>query len=185
MSIPYTLTRARRKTIVLSVADDLSVQVKAPLRMPQRDIAQFVAKHQDWIARQQELTQRRQANPLTADQVESLQARARALLPQRVAHYAAIMGLSPTGVKVTSAQGRWGSCSSRNSLCFSYRVLLLPPELVDYIVVHELAHIRERNHGPGFYREIATYLPDYKARIAALKKLERELPHAKHQLDNI
>lgn len=176
MSINYSLTRAKRKTIALSVAEDLSVQVRAPLRMPIRDIDLFVAKHQNWVARQSATIERRRGNMLTATQAAELMIQARALLPERVEYYSGIMGVTPTGVKITSAKSRWGSCSGKNSLCFSYRLMLLPPSLVDYIVVHELAHIRVRNHSGDFYSEVAVYLPDYKARIARLKSIEKELP---------
>lgn len=172
----YNLTRAKRKTIALSVGEDLSVQVKAPLRMPLQDIDLFVNRHQGWIARQRAVIERRRDNRLTPEQAAELMTRARVLLPQRVAHYSSVMGVSPTGVKITSAQSRWGSCSSKNGLCFPYRIMLLPPHLVDYIVVHELAHIRVRNHSGDFYSEVAAYLPDYKARIKELKRIEKELP---------
>lgn len=174
----YNLTRAKRKTIVLSVSEDLSVQVKAPLRMPLAAIDLFVAKHEGWIARQSDIIERRRGNRLTTAQAAELTAQAHELLPERVAYYSGVMGVTPAGVKITSAQSRWGSCSGRNSLCFSYRIMLLPPALVDYIVVHELAHIRVRNHGAGFYNEVAAYLPDYKSRIAELKSMERELPRS-------
>ena len=81
------------------------------------------------------------------------------------------MGVNPTSVKITSAQTRYGSCSAKNGICYSWRVMLLPEDLIDYIVVHELAHIREHNHSPAFYRVIERELPDYKKRVAKLKKI--------------
>ena len=79
------------------------------------------------------------------------------------------MGLTPTGVRITGARRRFGSCSAKNSLCFSWRLMLYPQAAVDYVVVHELAHIAHKNHGPAFYACIAAVLPDYKARIRLLK----------------
>ncbi|MEG0541801.1 MAG: SprT family zinc-dependent metalloprotease [Angelakisella sp.] len=178
MTLQYNLIRSKRKTISLCVADDLSIQVRAPQRMPLGDIEQFVEKHTGWIEKQRSVVERRTANPLTHVQVEQLREQAKVLLPQRVAHYSAIMGVVPTGIKVTSATTRWGSCSGRNSLCFPYRIMLLPPELLDYIIVHELAHIRVKNHSKSFYSVVAAYLPDYKARIATLKRIEKELPRS-------
>ncbi|MCI2036067.1 MAG: M48 family metallopeptidase, partial [Oscillospiraceae bacterium] len=66
-------------------------------------------------------------------------------------------------------------CSGKDRLCFSYRIALLPQEAVDYIVVHELAHIRRKDHSPRFYAEVAAILPDYKRRVALLRQTEREL----------
>lgn len=65
---------------------------------------------------------------------------------------------------------RFGSCSASNRLCFAWRLMRYPEAAVDYVVVHELAHIRYKNHGPAFYRLIASVLPDYKERIKLLKQ---------------
>ena len=81
-------------------------------------------------------------------------------------------------MKITSAARRWGSCSAKNSICYSFRVMRLPPALREYIVVHELAHIRVKNHSAAFYAEVGRYLPDYKQRIAALRAFERQNPMA-------
>lgn len=80
------------------------------------------------------------------------------------------MGVSPTGIKITSAKKRFGSCSGKNSLCFSFMLMQYPEEAVDYVVVHELAHIRHHNHSRDFYRFIEKYMPDYKEREKLLKK---------------
>lgn len=91
---------------------------------------------------------------------------AKACLPQRVAYYSERMGLSPTQVRITGARTRFGSCSSQGHICFSWRLMQYPPEAIDYVVVHELAHM---NHGAEFYVLIARYLPDWKARRALLR----------------
>ena len=94
------------------------------------------------------------------------------LLPGRVAHYSRIMGLTPTGITVTGAEKRFGSCSGKNRLCFSWRVMLYPPEAIDYVVVHELAHIKHKNHGREFYALVASVLPDYRHRENILQGRE-------------
>ena len=73
-------------------------------------------------------------------------------------------------MKITGAEHRFGSCSGKDSLCFSYRLADYPPEAVEYVVVHELAHIREKNHGPRFYALVEGALPDYKAREKLLRQ---------------
>mgnify|MGYP000174709420 CR=1 FL=1 len=80
------------------------------------------------------------------------------------------MGLVPAGIKITSARTRFGSCSGKNSICFSWRLMLYPPEAIDYVIVHELAHIRHHDHSPAFYREVEAYLPDWRARRALLRR---------------
>ena len=79
------------------------------------------------------------------------------------------MELVPAGIKITSARTRFGSCSGKNSICFSWRLMLYPPEAIDYVIVHELAHIRHHDHSPAFYALIEQYLPDWKARMKLLK----------------
>jgi predicted metal-dependent hydrolase len=79
------------------------------------------------------------------------------------------MGVEPNAIKITAAKKRFGSCSGKNSICFSLFLMAYPKEAVDYVVVHELAHIKEKNHGKNFYRFIASVMPDYKYRQSLLK----------------
>ena len=96
--------------------------------------------------------------------------RAKEILPPKVAHYAALLGVEPTGLTVTSARTRFGSCSGKNRLSFSWRLMDYPEEAIDYVVVHELCHIRHHDHSPAFYDLIASVMPDHKARRALLRK---------------
>ena len=114
----------------------------------------------------------------TAKEIEALRTAAKAYLPARVEHYAAIMGLTPASVKITSAKRRFGSCSGRNGICFSLYLMQYPPEAIDYVVVHELAHIRHKNHSAAFHALVAKYLPDHKARRAMLKGAGRNQDEA-------
>ena len=167
----YELIRSGRRTVALEITPDGRVLVRAPHRMPRMEIDTFVQRHTSWLethlARQKV---RAAAHPEPdADRRAALIEQAKAVLPARVAHYGAIMGLTPAGVRITDARRRFGSCSGQNRLCFSWRLMLYPPEAVDYVVVHELAHILHKNHGPAFYACIAAVLPDYKARIRLLR----------------
>ncbi len=89
---------------------------------------------------------------------------ARALVEERVRYFAAQYGFGYRQVRITSARTRWGSCSSRGTLCFTWRLVMAPLECIDYVVVHELAHLKVANHSPAFWREVGAILPDYKAR---------------------
>ena len=102
--------------------------------------------------------------------MEELRRRAREYLPARVEHFSRIMGLVPAAVRITAAKPRFGSCSGKNSICFSCRLMQYPDAAVDYVVVHELAHIVHKNHGKDFYRLVASVLPDYRERRALLRK---------------
>lgn len=178
--IVYTLIRARRKTISLSLdKKTLTPVVRAPMRMPREAVDRFVEQHRDWIERQQqqmaEQLAQQQQNPMTPEKIAILRQQAKDLLPDKVNAFAARMEVQPTGITITSATTRWGSCSGKNRLSFPYRLMLLPEPLIDYIVVHELAHIREKNHSPRFYAVVEQYLPDYRQRQQELRRLQRSL----------
>ena len=166
MMYDYELIRSRRKTLALEIRD-CRVLVRAPMRTSQKTIDAFIAGHEGWIAKHLE-SQRQKAvsapPPPTGAEIEALKEQARAVLPGKVAYWSKVTGLVPTGVKITAAKKRYGSCSDRNSLCFSCFLMQKPEAAIDLVVVHELCHIREKNHGPRFYALLAQYLPDYKAR---------------------
>ena len=84
-------------------------------------------------------------------------------MTELVQKYADIMGVEAKGVKITSAEKRWGSCSSKNTICFSYRCAFLSQKCKEYIVIHELSHISEFNHSKKFYDVVERYMPDYKS----------------------
>ena len=102
-------------------------------------------------------------------EIRRLRADAQALLPKRVAWYARKMGVSPAAVTITGAKTRFGSCSAQGRISFSWRLMDYPPEAIDYVVVHELAHLVHHNHSPAFYALVESVLPDYRARAALLK----------------
>ena len=92
-------------------------------------------------------------------------------ITNRVIEFAKLMSVNPTSVKITGAKTRWGSCSSKGSLNFSWRLIMADSDVVDYVVVHELAHLREMNHSKKFWDVVAETLPDYKERKKRLKEL--------------
>lgn len=167
----YTLIRSKRKTLAIQITREARVVVRAPLRCPQRDIDRFLREKEGWIsAHLAKMQARREAHPEpTAAEEAALRQKAKAILPPLVARWAEIMGVEPTGLTVTGARSRFGSCSPKNRLCFSFRLMAYPMEAVEYVVVHELAHIRHKNHGPDFYAQVETYLPDWRERRELLK----------------
>lgn len=174
MKYNYELIRSNRKTIELSISKELKLIVRAPNRMSIKDINDFVIKHEKWIEKHLTIAKNRYEGKgyknLTEEEIHKLKQRAAEIIPSRVEYYSNIMGLKPTGVKITSAMTRWGSCSFKNSLCFSYRLMLYPLEAIDYVVVHELAHIKVKNHSKDFYQVVEKYMPDYKDRKKMLNR---------------
>ena len=169
---PFTLIRSNRRTLSLEITRAGEVLVRAPMRCRQETIDAFLASKAEWIRFHQEKQALRRAAHPEPDEARraALIARAKTELPRRVAHFAAQMGLAPAGIRITNAKTRFGSCSGKNSLCFSWRLMLYPDAAIDYVVVHELAHIVHKNHGTDFYALIAQVLPDYKDRIRLLRE---------------
>ena len=217
--IDYTLTRSNRKTIALYIRDG-AVEVRAPLKMPKRDIDRFVASKGKWIAEKLAMTTERLAQrasfalaygdnvtyrgkqyPIAAKdgnwvgfdderfymppglQPEEIKAAcvqiyrllAKRYLTGKALEFAKRMGVMPSAVKINGATTRWGSCSAQKSLNFSWRIIMADDDVIDYVVVHELAHITEMNHSARFWALVESVLPDYQARKVKLKALQRRL----------
>ena len=167
----YEVIRSDRRTVALEVTREGRVLVRAPRRMTQKGIDSFVTKHQDWLnthLAKQKIWQAAHPEPTKQEQQAMLE-RAKAILPGKVDHYAKSMGLRPSGITITGARTRFGSCSPKNRLCFSWRLMAYPEEAIDYVVVHELAHIVHRNHGPEFHALVERILPDHRKRRELLK----------------
>ena len=176
--IDYELKRSKRKTVSIQVTKDCRVVVKAPLLLLKRSIDNFVSQHREWILSHLEAQRNRLENAPpepTKEEIKALKARAKAYIFPKVQEYAQIMGLEYGDLKITSAKTRYGSCNTKtHNLCFSYKLIQKPAPLVDYVIVHELAHIVHPNHSKEFYSVIERYMPDYKERIKLLKLSEKE-----------
>lgn len=168
----YTLIRSKRRTLSLEVTHELTVLVRAPVHCPKSVIDAFVCKHENWVTtRLEKQRQRLEAHPEpTEEERLALIDRAKRELPERVAHYATIMNVQPLGISITGAQKRFGSCSAKNRLCFAWRLMSYPQEAIDYVVVHELAHIVHKNHGHNFYALVESVMPDYRRRKKLLER---------------
>ncbi len=168
----YQLIRSKRKTLAIEITRDARLVVRAPLRCSQARIEQFLQEKQDWITLHlQKMQQRRENHPEPTPEEEArLRKKARDLLPGLVARYAAQMNVYPTGITITGARTRFGSCSPKNRLSFSFRLMDYPMDAIEYVVVHELAHILHKNHSAAFYAEIEKILPDWRERNKLLKQ---------------
>ena len=102
---------------------------------------------------------------------------AKEVLTERTLVYGKTLGLVPKAVKVNDAKTRWGSCSSKGSINFSWRLIMAEGDVIDYVIVHELAHLREMNHSSRFWAVVESILPDYKKRKKKLKEFQKEIAH--------
>lgn len=171
MEYEYRVIRSKRKTVAIEIDENCNLILRVPKRFSQKSVEALLTKHKSWIETKMASQLEKQKNKvvLNSRQIANLKSKAQKIIPEKVSHYAEIMGLKPTGVKITSAQKRFGSCNGKNSLCFSYILMQYPESAIDYVVVHELAHIVHKNHSRDFYSLVESYLPDYKQRQMLLK----------------
>ena len=108
---------------------------------------------------------------LSESELKEITKKAKKIIPIKVAYFADKMGVSYGRISIRHQRTRWGSCSSEGNLNFNALLMLMPNELVDYVVVHELAHRKELNHSKRFYGVVESFLPDYKNREAQLKEV--------------
>lgn len=156
---------SNRKTLGLTV-DSKGVTVRAPYGTDQQKIDAFVSRNTDWIEKNlRKMEERRQSlgevKKLTREELEELADRAVEYIPQRVAHYAAKLGVTYGRITIRNQKTRWGSCSSKGNLNFNCLLMLTPPEVIDAVVVHELWHRKVMNHSAAFYKELHRVYPDY------------------------
>ncbi len=165
MTIEYKVIYSNRKTLALQMTDEGPV-VRAPIGCPESHIRQFVADHERWLVRKLVELRARQIieseiEPLTIDELNELAERALEVIPERVAYYADLLGVTYGRITIRNQRTRWGSCSAKGNLNFNCLLMLTPPEVVDSVVVHELCHRKEMNHSSAFYAEVLRVFPEY------------------------
>ncbi|MCR4656849.1 MAG: M48 family metallopeptidase [Lachnospiraceae bacterium] len=158
------IIKSRRKTISLQIKDQDTVIVKAPYRISQRYIKDFVASHEKWIkSRLKKMKELKESagEPLSDEEITQLYKKAGEYIPARAAYYASEIGVTYGRITIRKQKTRWGSCSSKGNLNFNCLLMLTPPEAIDSVVVHELCHRKEMNHSEKFYDEVLKVFPDY------------------------
>lgn len=165
----YRIIRSRRKTIAIQIAPSGEVLVRCPNRMPTRNIDAFVESKRSWIEKHL-IKQSPPLPPFSDSQLRALADQAKAVIPERVAYYAQKAGISYGRITIRCQHTRWGSCSSKGNLNFNCLLMLTPPEVLDYVVVHELCHRKELNHSQKFWAEVEQILPGYRVPRQWLKE---------------
>ena len=138
--------------------------------MTKKQIDEFVLKHIDWIKKKQELVKNRHiVEDFDEKAIKELKKRLKETVEPIIEYYSSIIGVKPNKISINSAKTRFGSCSSQKNINFSFRLALYPYEAIEYVCVHELAHLKEMNHSKKFWQIVETCLPDYKSRKELLK----------------
>lgn len=171
--VEYWLVRKRVKNVNIRVRPDGSVVVSAPPRASLSEIASFVASKRAWVERCRERaadSPQRMAEQASAAEVAQWRAVVEACVPALVAEWEPIVGVRAGKLAYRNMRSRWGSCQpSTGRICINVRLALYPPECLEYVVVHELCHLRERGHGPRFRALMDAYMPDWRQRRDKLR----------------
>lgn len=168
--------RSRRKTAVIQLTNKGEIVARVPERMPRSEIKRMIREKEPWISahlRKQERMRAESGFPaegLMPEEVKELACKAKAVLPERVAYFARLLGVDYGRITIRHQKTRWGSCSAKGNLNFNCLLMLAPREVQDYVVVHELCHRKEMNHSEEFWKEVENILPDYKIRRKWLKE---------------
>ena len=165
----YSIVKSNRKSIAIQIHPDCKVLVRAPKRMRMEEIKRFVESKAEWIEKHLPNCTSQNQQKLTDQEIQALREKARALVTERVQYYAPLIGVTYNQIVIRAQHTRWGSCSNKGNLNFNCLLALVPPEVLDYVVVHELCHRKELNHSERFWNEVTKILPDYKVRKKWLK----------------
>ncbi len=199
---PDQIIRSKRRTVAMEITRDARLVLRVPLKAPMRLIEEFISRKRSWIERTQKKVRERLEkftpkkfqegeeflylgkNYKLSIEINSKEAlidwykkEALKIIPERVRWFAQAAGAGYRyhDVKISRAEKRWGSCSPKGRLRFSWRLIMAPLEVIDYVVVHELVHVKEKNHARMFWGRVESILPEYKKQTAWLKENEHFL----------
>lgn len=177
---PTQIIRSHRKTIALKICQDGTLEVRIPWFTRQSTVQKIISKHQNWILKTREKIQKTAPlPPLKEEEIQALIQKTKKYILPRTEEFSKRFKLSYKNIRINRAQSRWGSCSIKKDLNFSCRLGLLPTECIDYVIIHELAHLKIMNHSKSFWTLVAEMMPDYKVREKQLKALSKTLPRLK------
>ena len=162
----YEVIRSDRRSFGMQVRGDASVRVMVPRRASRMEIAHFVESNLSWVRAQVAKVQKKRAaegpmERLSAEELKTLHKSAAIVLPERCAVWAMAVGVTYGRITIRTQRTKWGSCSATGNLNFNCLLMLMPPEVIDYVVVHELCHRIEMNHSQAFWNEVARVMPEY------------------------
>lgn len=161
------IIKSKRKSIALQIQSSDEVIVRAPRHMGMADIEKFIDKHKSWIdkslLKMKEMEEaHKDLRKYTDAEVREMAEAATRVIPERVRHYAPIVGVDYGNITIRNQKTRWGSCTASGNLNFNVALMRAPLEIMDYVIVHELCHRLELNHSPKFWKEVERVMPEYK-----------------------
>lgn len=181
--LPYTLIRSNRKSCSISISPDAQITLRVPMYITRKEIEHLLIEKRIWIiTKYLEVLRQQQERPvsdLTDTQRAALEQRyitaAKEYFPKRAAYYQQFTGGSYNRITIRDQKTRWGSCSAKGTLSFNWRLMLAPPEILDYVVIHELCHLTYMDHSAAFWRKVESVCPGYRTARRWLKDHGHEL----------
>lgn len=171
----YTLRQSQRaRRLRVSVSAGGVLAVSAPSLVSGRSIERFLREHAEWIGEQVQRFSQLVPHPFTCGgkrEYAKYKEVARTLALARLAHFNIAYGFRYGAISIRNQKTRWGSCSRSGNLSFNYRIALLPSEIADYVILHELCHLGAFDHSAQFWSLVARAIPDFRERRRALRKL--------------
>lgn len=173
-NLDYTIKKYKRsRNIKISIGTNGRVLATGPTWVSKKMIENFVKEKEVWILEQLEKFKiNYKPKKETYPSFHSSQARAKKLITERLKHYNKHYNFEYNRVVIRRQKTRWGSCSAKKHLNFNYKLYFLPLELCDYVIVHELCHLQEMNHGKNFWKLVAETIPDHKERRKKIHGLD-------------
>lgn len=167
--IEYTVRRSMRsRSVTISVTGEGELRVSYPMRVPSAIAQAFLQKKADWILRKMDQVREKMSDKnvirLLRSDIPRLKEATRTLVEARLKYFNQFYDFTYNRISIRNQKSRWGSCSRKKNLNFNYKIAALPPELADYIVVHELCHLGELNHSRSFWNLVAKVIPDWNER---------------------
>ncbi|WP_440453079.1 M48 family metallopeptidase [Ruminococcus intestinalis] len=167
--------RSKRKSAAIKITADMQIVVFVPLYVSDNEIERMVISKSKWIDEhmlkvQSTIDERSKLEKITFEQVKELEDQAVEYIPKRVKYYAEKENFVYNKITIKNLVSRWGSCSTKGNLNFNCLLMLTPDYVIDYIVVHELCHLREMNHSEKFWTEVEKIMPDYQRAELWLKQ---------------
>ena len=176
-TLPATIIKSSRKSVGITIKAGGEIIIRAPRFMANHLIMNFVQEKADWILKTYERQLKvqppvvsQEKSPQTLALEKRYRDAAKDYIPKRIEYYHQFTGGTYKKITIRDQKTRWGSCSSTGTLSFSFRLILAPPRVLDYVVVHELCHLTHMNHSKEFWKMVENILPDYKEHRKWLKE---------------
>lgn len=171
MNYKINLIKSNRKTFCLEIKERGVLIVRAPKSASKKDIMAVVEKHRNWIEKKiYEIPVVDESDKFTAEELAQMVEDTKKKLSVMIPKYSLSMGVNPNRITIRNQRTRWGSCSSKGNLNFNCLLSLVPERVMEYVVVHELAHLIEMNHSKRFWKIVEEIIPDYKEQKRWLKE---------------